>query len=182
LNIMSPRILLGRIGAAHGLRGEVVVQSFAARLLDLKAYGALTDKDGGRTFEIASLRQAGKGLIARLTGIDDRNAAEALRGTELFVLREKLPAPSGHDFYLADLIGLAAVAPDGSSVGEVIDVPNYGAGDLIEIRPEGGGETLLIPFTQGNVPSVDIAGGRLLVAVPAFDDAEAETESHGEEE
>jgi len=173
---MSPHILLGRIGAAHGLRGEVVVQSFAARPLDLKAYGALSDATGKRTFEIVSLRQAGKGLIARLKGVDDRSAAEALRGTELFVAREKLPTPADDDFYLADLIGLTAATAEGAIIGEVIDAPNYGAGDLIEIKPESGGETLLIPFTREFAPSIDIAGGRILVVPPVLVQEEPEDE------
>lgn len=173
---MNNNILLGRIGAAHSLKGEVVVQSFAADPLDLKAYGALTDATGMRTFEIVSLRQAGKGLIARFTGVDDRTAAEALRGTELYVAREKLPAPGDGDFYLADLIGLTAATADGVIIGEVIDVPNYGAGDLIEIRPEAGGETLLIPFTHEFAPSVDIADGRILVVPPVLVQDAAEDE------
>ena len=171
---MKKRILLGRIGTAHSLKGEVVVQSFAAEPLDLKAYGALTDKTGERTFEIVSLRQAGKGLIARLKGVDDRTTAEALRGTELFVARDNLPAPADGDFYLADLIGLTAATADGAIIGEVIDAPNYGAGDLIEIKPEAGGETLLIPFTREFAPSIDIAGGRILVVPPVLAPEEPE--------
>jgi 16S rRNA processing protein RimM len=165
---MARLVLLGRIGAAHGLRGEVVVQSFAANPLDLKAYGALTDKDGKRTFEIATLRQAGKGLIGRIKGVNDRTAAEALRGAELHVERAKLPPAKDGDYYLADLIGLSAHAPDGALIGEVVDVPNYGGGDLIEIKPEAGGETLLLPFTRACVPAVDIAGGRILVVIAAM--------------
>ena len=171
MNTMSQRVLLGRIGGAHGLKGEVVVQSFAARPLDLKAYGVLTDDAGKREFEIVSLREAGKGLIARLMGVEDRNHAEALRGTELFIERAKLPPPRADDFYLADLIGLTAAMSDGTILGEVIDVPNYGAGDLIEIKPEAGGDTLLIPFTRDFVPSVDIPSGRILVVQPEVVDA-----------
>jgi len=167
---MTKRVLLGRIGAAHSLQGEVVVTSFTADPLDLASYGVLTDETGKRSFEIVKLRQAGKGLIARLQGVTDRTAAEALRGTELFVDRGKLPAPSGDDFYLTDLIGLIAVTTDGEEAGEVVDVPNYGAGDLIEIRPSGGGDSFLLPFTRAIVPSVDIAGGRLLIAPPVVID------------
>ena len=173
---MSKRIVLGRIGAAHGIRGEVVVQSFATNPLDLRAYGALTDEAGKRRFDIVSLRQAGKGLIARLKGVDDRNGAEALKGTALFVERDKLPEPAAGEFYLADLIGLRAVAPDGADIGEIIDVPNYGAGDLIEIKPDAGGETLLIPFTRDRVPSVEVSTGRILVIVPRLVEATPEAD------
>lgn len=176
MNTVSPLILLGRIGAAHSMRGEVVVQSFAAVPLDLKTYGALTDKEGKRTFEIATLRQAGKGLIARIKGVDDRNAAEALRGTELYVERAMLPAPAENDYYLADMIGLTAAAPDGAIIGDIIDIPNYGGGDLIEIRPEAGGETILVPFTRECVPSIDVAGGRILVVLPRLVEAEPGTD------
>ena len=178
---MTKRVLLGRIGAAHSMRGEVVVTSFAARPLDLAGYGPLTDASGKRQFEIVKLRQAGKGLIARLKGIEDRTAAEALRGTELYVERGRLPAPAADDFYLADLIGLLAVTADGLEVGEVIDVPNYGGGDLIEIRPAAGGETILLPFTRAHVPSVDIAGGKLLVVPPVLVEAVDEDDASEEE-
>ena len=167
---MTKRILLGRIGAAHSMQGEVVVTSFAANALDLAAYGPLTDASGNRQFEIAKLREAGKGLIARLKGIDDRTAAEALRGIELYVARDKLPPPNNDDFYLADLIGLTAVTAGGLDVGEVIDVPNFGGGDLLEIRPADGGDTFLLPFTRAIVPSIDIAGGKLLVVPPVLDE------------
>lgn len=162
----SKRILLGHIGAAHGIRGEVVLRSYTAEPLDLRHYGPLTDATGERTFRILALRAAGKGLIARLEGVADRTAAEALRNTELYASREQLPATSAEEWYLADLIGLRAVAPDGAAVGEVIDVPDYGAGDLIEIRPVGGGETLLVPFAKAYVHDVRISEGTLVVELP----------------
>lgn len=178
---MTKRLLLGRIGAAHGLQGEVVVTSFAAKPSDLAAYGPLTDAYGKQRIEILKLRVAGKGMIARLKGIEDRNAAEALRGTELYVERDRLPAAADGDFYLADLIGLAAVTPGGADLGEVFDVPNYGAGDLIEIKPAGGGETILIPFTREHVPSVDVAGGKLLVVPPKLAEDAGDDEMSEEE-
>ena len=173
---MTKRILLGRIGAPHGLKGEVVVQSFAAEPLDLKAYGPLTDEHGAETIHIKSLRAAGKGLIARIKGIEDRTAAEALRGTELFVERAKLRKPKADEFYHADLIGLAAHAPDGLLIGKIVDVPNYGAGDLLEIAPVAGGETLLVLFTKQFVPSVDIAAGKVEVVLPVMVKADTDEE------
>ena len=170
---MSPRILIGRIGAAHGLKGEVVVQSFAAEPLDLKAYGPLTVESGIKQFRFKSLRVAGKGLIARIEGVDDRTAAEALRNTELFVERVKLRKPKADEFYHADLIGLSAHAPDGALIGAIVGVPNYGAGDLLEIAQVGGGEALLVIFNRENVPVVDVAAKRVEVVLPAWvEDAE----------
>jgi 16S rRNA processing protein RimM len=176
---MSLRILLGRIGAPHGLKGEVVVLSFAAAPLDLKAYGPLTDEQGAVKVHIKSLRVAGKGLIARIAGVEDRNAAEALRGTELFVERAKLRKPKPDEYYLVDLIGLLAHAPDGALIGTIVDVPNYGAGDLLEIKPVAGGETLLVIFNRANVPLVDVAAKRVEVVLPALVEAEP---GEGEEE
>ena len=169
---MIKRILLGRIGAAHGLRGEVVVTSFARESLDIAAYGPLTDAGGTLSIEFVSMRQAGKGIVARLQGIDDRTAAEALRGTELFVARERLPAPLPEDFYIADLIGLKAVAPGGEHLGHVVDVPNYGAGDLIEITPAGAGESILVAFTKDFVPAIDFVAGTMTVVMPQLNQAE----------
>ena len=177
---MTKRILLGRIGAPHGLKGEVVVLSFAAEPLDLKAYGPLADEQGAVKVHIKSLRVAGKGLIARVAGVEDRNAAEALRGTELFVERTKLRKPKPDEFYLADLIGLPAHAPDGALIGKIVDVPNYGAGDLLEIAPVAGGETLLVMFTKEFVPAVDVAAGRVEVVLPVM--LEAGPDEAGEEE
>ena len=177
---MTKRILLGRIGAPHGLKGEMVVLSFAAVPLDLKAYGPLTDEQGTVKIHIKSLRVAGKGLIARVAGIEDRTAAEALKGTELFVERAKLRKPKPDEFYHADLIGLPAHAPDGALIGSIVDVPNYGAGDLLEIKPVAGGETLLVMLTKEFVPYVDIGAGRVEAIVPVI--VEADPDEAGEEE
>ena len=173
---MTKRILLGRIGAPHGLKGEVVVQSFAAEPLDLKAYGPLTDETGAVQVHIKSLRVAGKGLIARLKDVEDRTAAEALKGTELYVERAKLRKPKPGEFYHADLIGLAAHTADGVLLGTIVDVPNYGAGDLLEIKPVSGGETLLIQFDNEFVPTLNIAAGKVEVIVPAMVGAGADEE------
>jgi 16S rRNA processing protein RimM len=161
-------ILLGRITGAHGIRGEVVVHSFAAVPEDIAAYGPLSDKTGERSFVLKVVRMTPKGaVIARIAGIDDRNAAEALKGTELFVDRKKLPPPGEGEFYHTDLIGLAAVSQDGAPLGEVVGVHNFGAGDLIEIRLAAGGETELVTFTDAFVPTVDIPGRRVVVILPA---------------
>jgi 16S rRNA processing protein RimM len=167
----SSRVLLGRIAGAHGIRGEVLIRSFTSAPEDIGAYGALSTEDGSRAFEIASARATPKGVVARLQGIVDRNAAEALKGTDLYVARDRLPPPSNDEFYYADLIGMTAVGPDGATLGEIVAVQNFGAGDLLEIRPAGGGRTELLPFTDDVVPEVDIAARRVTVVPPKSDDA-----------
>jgi 16S rRNA processing protein RimM len=163
----SDTILLGRITGAHGIRGEVVIHSFAQRPEDIAAYGPLSDRAATRSFRLRVQRLTPKGaVIARVDGVVDRNAAEALKGVELYVARDRLPAPAEGEFYHADLIGLAAVAPDGAPLGEVVAVQSYGAGDLLEIRIPGRKDTELIPFTNAFVPTVDIAAGRAVVILP----------------
>jgi 16S rRNA processing protein RimM len=129
-------------------------------------YGPLQAEDGARVFEIAALRPAKGHLVARLRGVDDRDAAERLTNIKLYVPRERLPAPADDEFYYADLIGLAAVRPDGTAIGTISAVQNFGAGDLIEIQPAGGGMAIFVPFTKAAVPAVDLAAGRVTVVLP----------------
>ncbi len=160
------RILLGIVGAAHGVRGEVRIKSYTAEPMALAGYGALTD-DSGRAIEIARARSAkGDMLVAKIKGVDDRSAAEALNGTRLYIERDRLPAPDADEFYHADLIGLLAETPDGAALGTVTAVEDHGAGDILDIAPADGAPTLMIPFTQAAVPLVDIAGGRIVVDPP----------------
>ncbi len=159
-------MLLGRIAGAHGIRGEVLIKSFTAAPEDIGAYGALSTADGSRAFEIASARSTPKGgVVARLKGISDRNAAEALKGTDLYVARDRLPPPSDDEFYYADLVGMTAVTPDGATLGEIVAVQNFGAGDLLEVRLAGKAKTKLIPFTDAAVPDVDAAARRVTVVL-----------------
>ena len=169
-NTAASRILLGRIVAAHGVRGEVLVHSFAAAPADVAAYGPLVDKAGTGTFALKVVRVTPKGVIVRVRDIADRNAAEALKGTELFVDRARLPTAAEDEFYHSDLIGLAAVTPEGKPIGRIVGVPNYGAGDLIEIALDGTHKTELLPFTEAFVPEIDIAAGRVIVRLPEPDD------------
>lgn len=160
------RVCVGQFGAAHGIRGEVRLKAFTADPLAIRQYGPLQSEDGARTFEIVALRPAKDTLIARLKGVDDRNAAEALCHLRLYVPRERLAPPAEDEFYHADLIGLAAVDRSGQPLGTIVAVPNYGAGDLLEIAPAGGGATVLLPFSKAAVPHVDIAAGRVTVDPP----------------
>jgi 16S rRNA processing protein RimM len=166
------RILLGRIVAAHGVRGEVLVRSYADTPEDVGAYGPLTAPGAGRSVDLRVLRVTAKGVVARVAGITDRNAAEALAGTDLYVDRAQLPAAGEGEFYHADLIGLLALAPDGAEVGRVVAVHNFGAGDLIEVALAASRRTEHIPFNDGFVPEVDVAGGRIIVILPVSSDSD----------
>lgn len=168
------RVLLGRIAGAHGIRGDVLIKTFTAAPESIAAYGLLSDADSLRSFKIESARGTSKGVVARLAGIEDRDAAEALRGTELYLDRDRLPAAAEGEFYQADLIGLAAVDLAGKTLGEIVAVQNFGAGDLLEIRRSGVSRTELIPFTEANVPNVDLAAGLVVVVVPSTSGTEEE--------
>ena len=159
------RVCIAQIGAAHGVRGEVRLKPFTADPLGVTRYGALETEDG-RTVEIEAARPAKDMLVARLKGVSDRNAAEALKNIRLYVPRERLPQPDDDEFYYADLIGLSAVTAQGESYGTVKAVHNFGAGDLLEIEPAAGGATVMLPFNAATVPTIDIAGRRIIVAPP----------------
>jgi len=160
------RVLLGEIGRPQGLQGEVRIRSFTAEPGAIADYGPLEDEAGTRAFEIESLRVTAKALTARLKGVESRDQAEALTGTKLYVPRSRLPEREEDEWYHSDLIGLAALNADGATIGTVIAVHNFGAGDLLEIGPPVGGATVLMPFTRETVPEVDVEGGWLRVAPP----------------
>ncbi|GAB1717400.1 MAG: 16S rRNA processing protein RimM [Nitrobacter sp.] len=162
---MTARICVARIGAAHGLRGEVRLWTFTEDPMSVTRYGPLSTKDGARQLEVARARAAKDHLVATLTGVTTREEAERLNGVELYVAREKLPATDEGEFYHADLIGLAAVDAAGTRLGTVAAIHNFGAGDIIEIAPPQGA-TLMLPFTDAVVPTVDIAGGRVVIEMP----------------
>jgi 16S rRNA processing protein RimM len=171
---VAERICVAQIGGAHGLRGEVKLKSFTADPMAVGDYGPLTTEDGSATFEIEAVRPAKGHLIARFRGIGDRNTAERLANVRLFVSRERLPPLAADEFYHTDLIGLSAVTADGAEIGTVVAVHDFGAGDILELQPQAGGTTIMVPFTAAFVPSVDIANGRIVVAPP-----EAAPESDG---
>lgn len=160
------RIAIARIGAAHGIRGEVRIKPYGDDPLSVADYGPLFTKDGSRSFEILDIRPHKNVVIARIKGVNDRNAAEALNGVVLHVARQALPEPEDEDeFYHADLLGLAAVDVDGAELGTIVTVPNFGAGDLLEIAPQGG-RSFYVPFTREFVPTVDLDAGRVVVDLP----------------
>jgi 16S rRNA processing protein RimM len=162
---MPPHICVARIGAPHGVRGGVKLWTFTEDPLAVKRYGPLLTKDGTRQFEVTSAREAKGHLVATLKGIATREDAERLNGIELYVAREKLPATDEDEYYHADLIGLAAVNAANEPLGRVIAIHNFGAGDIIEIAPPSGA-TMLLPFTNAVVPTVDVAAGRVVIELP----------------
>jgi 16S rRNA processing protein RimM len=162
---MAAPVCVARIGAAHGVRGAVKLWTFTEDPLAVQSYGPLMTKDGARRFEIAQLRAAKDHLVATFKGVATRNDAERLNGIELYVPREKLPATDDGEYYHTDLIGLAAVNAADEPLGRVIAIHNFGAGDIIEIAPAKGA-TMLLPFTDAVVPTVDIAGGRVVIELP----------------
>jgi 16S rRNA processing protein RimM len=163
----SQKLLMGRIGSAHGIKGEVRIQSFTEDPLALADYSPLATNRPGLSITILSARTNTNVLVARLEGVNDRDAAERLNGVELYADRELLPPTEDEDdFYHADLIGLDARLADGAVLGQVIAVPNFGAGDLIEIRDPRSGDTYLYPFTRKVVPEVHLKQGYLVIEVP----------------
>jgi 16S rRNA processing protein RimM len=159
------RVCVAQIGAPHGVRGEVRLKSFTADPVAIADYGLLESEDGGAQFEIASLRPAKDHFVARLRGVDDRDAAARLTNMRLYVPRDRLPPLDEGEFYHTDLIGLPAFDIGGDQIGIVIAVQNFGAGDLLELRVDGG-QSVLLPFNDTTVPMVDIAGRRIVINPP----------------
>jgi 16S rRNA processing protein RimM len=167
-------ICVARIGAAHGVRGAVKLWTFTEDPLAVTRYGPLMTKDGARQIEVTHAREAKDHLVATLKGIATREDAERLNGVELYIAREKLPATDDDEYYHADLIGLAAVNAANEPLGRVIAIHNFGAGNIIEIAPPQG-TTLLLPFTNAVVPTVDLANGRVVIELPAEIDGDDPT-------
>jgi 16S rRNA processing protein RimM len=160
------RVCLGIVTAAHGVRGAVKVKSFAQRPRDVASYGPLEDEDGLARYELRVIGAAkGDIVVAKLSGIADRDTADAMRGSRLYLPREALPAPAEEEYYHADLIGLAALLGDGARLGEVRAVHDFGAGDTLEIvRPEG--QPVMVPFTRAVVPVINVAAGHIVLDPP----------------
>ncbi|NKB21304.1 MAG: ribosome maturation factor RimM [Alphaproteobacteria bacterium] len=159
------RICVGRIAGAHGVQGLIRVNSYTEEPMDVAAYGPVTDEDGERMFELEAKRMAKTQVLVRIKGVMDRNAAEALRGVRLYVPRDVLPPPEDDEFYWEDLVGLAAETVDGTSLGKVLSVQEFGAGEMLEIGKRDSGTTL-VPFTRDVVPQVDLQAGKLVIDPP----------------
>ncbi len=170
------RVCLGAIAGAHGVKGLVKLKSFTAVPEDIVAYGPLSDERDQQTFALELVGRSGGLLLARIEGVANRDRAEALKGTRLYVARGALPEPEEEEYYHADLIGLVARDQSGGTLGRVKAVHSYGAGDILEI--EGAGRPLLLPFTKAVVPEVDIETGQFVVCPP--EEVEARTEEQVE--
>jgi len=158
---------MGVFGAPQGVRGEVRVKSLTGEPSAIGVYGPLTNKGRTRSFAFESLRSLKDDmLVARITGVSTREAAEALKGVEIFARRDQLPPPNEDEFYYDDLVGLEAVDAAGGSMGRVVSLMNHGAGAVLEIAPVGGGETLLLPFTKDVARSIDFDAERIVIERP----------------
>lgn len=175
----AKRILVGLVGAPHGVRGEVRVKSYTDTPTAIGRYRPLLLEDG-RSIDMLNLRALKDDMVvARFKGVDTREAASALTNTQLYVDRAILPPPDEEEFYQADLIGLRVETDDGALVGHVLSVNSYGAGDLLDVgRQDGGG--VLVPFTKAFVPVVDVAAGRLVVTAEALVEDDADGPSDDE--
>jgi 16S rRNA processing protein RimM len=160
------RLCIGIVTGAHGVKGAVRVKSFTADPADLDAYGPVSDAGGTRRFGLRVIGMVKGSVLAEIEGVTDRDAAEALKGLQLHVERDRLPPPEPDEFYHADLIGLRALLADGTSLGRVTGLHDFGAGESVEIiGPKG--ETMLVPFTRAAVPEIDLTAGTLTIEPPA---------------
>ena len=181
-NLDNP-VQLAVIGAAHGIKGEVRVKTYTGDPLDLGSYGLLYDASG-KSYEILSIRPSKTVVVVRFAGIDDRNAAEALNGKELYVDHAQLPQDLDEDeFYYTDLIGLTVRDSEGVSYGKVSAVFNFGGGDVLEIK-ESGKKPVMIPFTLTSVPEILMDEGAILIdplAAGLVDDGSTSADEEGDE-
>ena len=159
------RVCVGRIAGAHGVRGWVRITSYTEEPTNVAAYGPVSDDKGEHMFELEVMRMAKAHVVARIEGVDDRDAAEALRGTRLFVPRDALPAPDPDEFYFDDLVGLPVETVAGDALGKVLSVQDFGSGAMLEVG-KNRGATILVPFTHDVLPVVDLAAGLIAIDPP----------------
>lgn len=165
MDSQAKKILIGKITTAHGVRGLVKVQVFGDDASVVDQYGPLyTDESGNKALTLTRKHMAGGAVIAAVEGITDRNAAELLRGTTLWLDRDTLPALED-EYYHADLIGLSVRDASGASIGEIVALDNFGASDVIEIRPKAG-KTFYLPFTDDYVPTINTDDGFIVADIP----------------
>lgn len=160
------QICVGQILGAHGVRGQAKLASFTDNVEDVASYGALSDEAGGRSFTITLGAWNKTHFICTLSSVATREQAEALKGTKLYVPRSRLPRPKAGQYYYADLIGLEARLASGEVFGKVLDMKNFGAGDIIEISRPGGSE--LLPYNKDVVSKVEVEAGYLVINPPTM--------------
>lgn len=160
------RICVGTFAGAFGVHGEVRLKSFCADPEAIEDYGALYSEDGSATYEVEITRAVKNGFAASVSGVDSKEEADALRGIKLYADRDALPSLPDDEFYHSDLIGLAVFDTGGQEIGKVTAVQNHGAGDLLEIAGPGLKSSVLLPFTQAVVPTIDLSVGRIIADPP----------------
>lgn len=163
---MKDRVIVGAIGGAFGVHGEVRLKSYCADPAAIADYTPLYTEHGRTFAQVVLTGQIKNGFTARMDGITTKEEADALRNTSLYADRAVMPATDEDEFYYADLIGLTVVDTGGATLGTVKNVMDHGAGDLLEITVPGTSETVLLPFTQTAVPTVDISAGRIIADPP----------------
>ncbi len=165
-------IIIGALAGAFGVKGEVRLKSFTSDPEAIEKYSPLFTEDGSRVFEVRLTGQLKNMLSAKLSGVHTKEQADSLRGLQLFVPRSKFPQLTDDEFYYADLVGLHVVNAAGAELGQIKAVQNHGATDLLEILTEGEDQSVLLPFTRINVPTVDIGAGKIIIDPPdgLFDD------------
>ncbi|HSV27956.1 MAG TPA: ribosome maturation factor RimM [Candidatus Omnitrophota bacterium] len=176
---MASRVCVGAVVGAHGVRGGVRIKSFTDCPQDVGSYGPVEDESGERRFKLKVTGEAKGLVIATLEGVKDRDAAEALRGTRLYVPRARLPKLEEDEFLVSDLVGLEARNEAGEVVGIVRGVADFGAGEVVDIALKAGG-SLMVPFTKAAVPEVDVRGGWLAFETPVYAPVEKEDQELGE--
>lgn len=160
------KIIVGSIGGAFGVLGEVRIKSFCAQPEDIATYSPLTSEDGSVEYVLGIVRAIKNGFVVRIEGIGTKEEADALKGVQLYAERDALPSLPDDEYYHTDLIGLTVLDTGGATLGEVRNVLNHGAGDLLEVLGPGMSAGVLIPFTLVNVPTVDLASGRIIADPP----------------
>ncbi len=163
---MTDRVIVGAIGGAFGVKGEVRLKSYCADPAAIADYTPLYTEDGRAFAQIVLTGQMKNGFAARLDGVITKEDADALRNVSLYADRAQMPSLPDDEYYYADLIGLTVLDTGGATLGTVKNVMDHGAGDLLEIALPGQAETVLLPFTQANVPTVDLTAGRIIADPP----------------
>ncbi len=197
-NKQESLVCVGVISAVHGIKGQVKISTFTQNPEDITTYGRLFDKNGKPLFEIKNFKLTPKAMIVRLSGIDTRNQAEQLKGTELFIQRETLPQPDEEEFYYSDLTGLNVQFRNGTHYGTVKSIQNFGAGDLVEIlpdpsmvttksgkkaKPSGKIETVFYNFTKEVFPQINISEGYITLLPPKMvEDSQSDQDAFLEEQ
>lgn len=165
-DVSKDRVIVGALGGAFGVKGEVRLKSYCADPAAIADYVPLYSEDGRVFAQVVLTGQLKNGFSAQISGIVTKEDADALRNTALYADRSAMPPTEDDEYYYADLIGLTVCDTGGTVLGKVKTVVDHGAGDLLEITPPGTAETVFLPFTQAAVPNVDLSAGKIVADPP----------------